>query len=127
MEIFLAQLLGLYFIIVGAVVLVRRKSLMPAIDAMAANRPVLILLGVVELAAGLALAIVFPTVSLSVEGIISLVGYIMIAESITYLAAPSRSVRQIVRSFNTQAWYIAGGLLAILGGVYLAGTGFGIL
>ncbi len=125
MELYFAKLFGLYFIIMGAIILWRRKAVMPSVAQLAANRPVLLSLAVVQLAAGLALIIVFPDLTWSVSGMISVIGYMLIVEGILYLAAPARVVQKMIRYFNTPQWFTIGGALSLLGGAYLAGVGFG--
>ncbi len=126
-SIFLAKLLGLYFIIMGGIILIRRKAVMPTINDLLANRALLLVIGVAEIAAGLAIVIANSALSLDVVGLISLIGYIMIIEGIIYLAAPLKMIQKLVRRFNRPGWYISGGILSVLAGVYLAATGFGLL
>lgn len=125
MEIFLAQLFGLYFIIVGAIVALRRRSFMPAIADLIQNRPLLLVVAVVELAAGLAVVLAFPAITANVAGIISLIGWMMLVEGVVYLALPARMMQKFVRRFNTPIWYVYGGAFSVVLGAYLAGTGFG--
>ncbi|MEK9184325.1 MAG: hypothetical protein AAB892_01180 [Patescibacteria group bacterium] len=125
MEIFLAKLFGLYFIIMGVMMLLRRRSLIPAIRDFASNTGLRFIIAAIELVAGLALVLSYPTVSTSIPGIISLVGYMMVIESLIYMAMPAKFVQSFIRSFNKPVWYSAGGALAIVAGIYLAGTGFG--
>lgn len=127
MELFLAKLFGAYFVIIGAVILVRRRAVMPAVADLAKNRALLLVMSVVEIAAGLALVIAYPVVSFSLPGIISLVGYMMLIEGVIYLAAPARMVRAMIGRFNKPAWYIGGGVGAVLIGLYLASIGFGLV
>lgn len=122
----LAQLLGLYLFIVGVIVLYRRKSIMPAVSQMVSNRALLMIFGLVEILAGLAVVLTYPQISASADGIISLIGWILTIEGIVYLAMPARTVQRFVRKFNTDTWYGTGGVIAILLGGYLAGNGFGI-
>lgn len=123
----LTQLLGLYFVIVGLIVIVRRTAFMPAIKQLMANRPLLIIVGMVEVFAGLAIVLAYPEVTFSTNGVIGLVGWMMLIEGVIYLLMPSREVQKLVKKFNTPTWYLAGGLSALLLGAYLAGKGFGIL
>ncbi|HYF28775.1 MAG TPA: hypothetical protein VEA36_00205 [Candidatus Paceibacterota bacterium] len=125
MEIFLAKLLGLYFIIMGVMSLLRRKSIIPAIREFASNTGLRFVIAAIELVAGLAIVIAYPQVSVSLAGIISLVGYMMVIESLVYMAMPAKFVQHFIRSFNKPMWYHAGGALAIVAGIYLAGTAFG--
>lgn len=127
MELFFAKLFGLYFVIVGAIILVRRKAIMPAVQDLAQNRALMLVMAVIEIAAGLALVVAYPTVSTTLTGVISLVGYMMLVEGVLYLAAPARVVRKFIAYFNRPAWFIMGGIGSIIAGLYLAGLGFGLI
>lgn len=125
--IFFAQLFGLYFIITGALVAIRRCSIMPAVSDLGNNRGLVLVLAFIELAAGLALVLVYPAVSFELTGIISLIGWVMVVESLLYLALPANIIRKFIRWFNKPSWYVAGGILSILIGVYLAAIGFAFI
>ena len=125
LELFIAKLFGLYLIIMGALVLMKKKSVMPAIMDIAKNRALTIVLGALELVAGLAIVIAFQEVSVSPTGLISLIGYMMIVEGLVYLALPVKQTQKMVRYFGNRQWFMASGVMAVLGGVYLAGFGFG--
>ncbi|HEX2792609.1 MAG TPA: hypothetical protein VHO23_02745 [Candidatus Paceibacterota bacterium] len=126
MELFLAKLFGIYFIIIGAVVLFRRKAVMPTVRDLFSNRALLLVIAVVEIAAGLALVLAYPVVlSLDFTGVLSLVGYMMVVEGVIYLGASTKFVKKVAGTFNRPFFYIAGGILAIIAGIYLAGIGFG--
>lgn len=126
MELFLAKLLGIYFIVVGVVVMVRRRSIMPAISELVRNRAMLLVLALIELAAGLALVVAYPAISVSLPGALSLIGWMMVIESLIYLTLPARQIQELVKSFNTRLWYSGGGIAAVAIGVFLAGVGFGM-
>lgn len=125
LELFIAKLFGLYLIIMGALVLLKKKSVMPAVMDIAKNRALTLVLGALELAAGLAIVLVFKEVSMSPTGLISLIGYMMIVEGIVYLALPVKQIQKMVRSFGNRQWFMASGVVAVLAGIYLAGFGFG--
>lgn len=125
MEIFLAKLFGLYFIIMGVIMVLRRRSIIPAIRDFASNAGLRVVIGAIEIVAGLALVLAYPDVSLSVAGVIALVGYMMVIEGILYLSMPAKFVQSFIRTFNKPVWYQSGSALAIVAGIYLAGTGFG--
>ena|SRR3989338_6053842 len=125
--IFLAQVFGVYFIIVGIIALLRRESLVRVFSGMPSHSPALYAFAFVELFAGIAIAIAYPTVEFSVAGIISLIGYMMAVEGIVYLVAPFRAVRRIFATFNQDKWYLIGGIVSVVAGFYLAGNGFGFL
>lgn len=122
----LAQLLGLYFIIVGVIVLYRRKSIMPAISQLVASRPLLLMIALAEILAGLAVILTYPSVTPTTEGLISIIGWMLVIEGVLYLAMPAKVVQRFVRKFNNETWYGTGGAIAVLLGGFLAGVGFGI-
>lgn len=125
MELFLTKLFGLYFLIAGVIMLIRRTSVVPALREFAAHSGIHFILGAIELVAGLALVIAYPTVSLDVPGAFSLIGYMMIIESLIYLALPVKTVQRVIRAFSRPVWFISGGVIAVAVGVYLTGIGFG--
>lgn len=121
----LAQLLGIYFIIVGGIVLYRRRSLMPAVSQLAANRALLLFLALSEILAGLAIALTYPNITPNADGLIAIIGWVLLVEGVLYLAMPARAVQRFVKKFNTDTWYGTGGAISVIMGIYLAGTGFG--
>jgi uncharacterized membrane protein len=123
----LTQLLGLYFLIIGIVVLIRQKAFMPAMKEMIANRSLILIVAFLELFAGLAVVITYPKVSFGVEGIISIIGWMLVVESVLYLLMPSKDVQKFMKMFNTHTWYMTGGLIGVLLGAYLTGIGFGLI
>lgn len=127
METYLIQLLGAYLVVAGAVVLLSRRTLVPAVRDLGKNRGVLVVLGALELIAGLALVLAYPTVSLSLPGVLSLLGYVLVLEGVLYIAAPNRLIKKVFASFDKPQWFIAGGLLSIVAGLYLATLGFGLV
>ena len=127
MEFSLPQLLGIYFILIGGIVLYRRRAIMPAMRQLVANRPLLLVIALAEMLAGIAIALTYPTVSASAEGLVSLIGWMLIVEGLLYLSMPYRRVQKFVAAFNTPQWYGVGGVIAVLLGLYLAGVGFGYI
>ena len=127
MELFLTQLFGIYFLIFGIIVLVRRGAMMPAVRELLRNRSLLIVLGAIELAAGIALILAYPTISFSGPGFISLGGWMMAVESIVYLALPLSQTQKLVAHFNKPNTYLWGGIACLLLGLYLTGVGFGFV
>lgn len=125
MDLFFAQLFGLYFIIIGALVLVRRDNIMPTVSRFTEERAFLLIIAVVEIIAGLGLILAFPGITFDLAGLISVIGYMLVVEGIIYLAAPAAFVTRFIGYFNRPGWYVTGGILSIILGLYLAGKGFG--
>ena len=126
MDIFLIQMFGVYFLIVGIIVLIRRKALLPAVEGLGKDRALMMIVGAFELVAGIALALAYPVVSLGPIGLVSLIGYIMAIEGILYLSGGS-FIQKILRRFNTKRSFVIGGIVSIVLGAHLVGHGFGFL
>lgn len=126
MDLFLAQLFGVYFIIVGAAVLIKQKSIMPTVRELLANRPVLLTIALLEIAAGLAIVLSNSAITWDWQGIITIVGWMLLVEGVLYLALPAKSVQKFMKNFSGQGWVMAGGLLALVAGGYLVYIGFGL-
>lgn len=127
MDIFFAQLFGLYFILVGLIVMIRRCSIMPTVSELARSKALLLVFAMFELAAGLAVILAHPRPALDLSGIISIIGWMMVVESLIYLTLPSKHVQKFVKWFNKPNWYVGGGALSIALGAYLAFIGFGLV
>lgn len=125
LSIFLAKLFGLYFLIAGGIIMLRQKSFMPIVTEFFGSKALIMLMGVVELVAGLAIAIAHPTLTPDWRGVITLIGWTMVVEGIIYLSSPYTKLSRFMRHFNTPTWYTSGGLVAVVLGAYLAGKGFG--
>ena len=127
LSIFLAQLLGLYFIIAGLIIMVRRRSLIPAVAEFGHSRAIILVLALVELAGGLAIALAHPVFTPDWRGLITLVGWWMIVESVIHIVLPFAGMRKLIRMFNHSQWYITGGFISVVLGLYFAAAGFGFL
>lgn len=127
MEIFLAKLFGLYFLVIGIIILVRRKAVMPAITELTGNRPVLLTLAIIEIGAGLALILAYPTITWSIGGVFAIIGYMLFIEGLLYLASPYKMTQKFVKSFNRSEWFMSGAVASVLVGAYLVAYGFALL
>ena len=124
---FLAQLFGIYFILIGLVVLLRRGSLLPVIRDVISNKALLFVVALIELIAGLAITLTYPSPMLSVEGALSLIGWMMLVEGILYLLLPIKDVKRMVSSFNKPSWYLSGAVVSVILGSSLTAYGFSLI
>lgn len=123
----LSRVLGIFLVIVGAAVLLRRHYFIPVFGAIVQERLVRAVVALIELLAGLFLVVVHNDWSSLQAGIITLFGWMAIVESSAYLLLPDSAVRKFIRFISTPAWYAAGGALAIVLGAWLALHGFGFI
>lgn len=126
-SIFLAQLFGLYFVLMGVIFLMRRKSLVPAIVEFGGSKALLAAFAAIELVAGLAVIISYSSWDWGYSLVITIIGWWMLIEGVLYLVLPKKSIRRMIKAFSGKGWYVSGSLVSIILGLYLAGVGFGIL
>lgn len=124
---FLSQVLGLFLIIVGAAVLYRKQYFVPVIGQFVEERLMRMVMGMLELLAGLFLVVGHTDWSSLAAGIITAIGYALVIEGAAYLLMPDRMMRWIIKTFNVRMWYHVGGTLAIFMGVYLCFVGFSLI
>lgn len=127
LSVFLAQLLGLYFLIAGIIIVVRRKSFVPMVAEFGHSRALVLVVALVELMAGLAIVLAHPIWAPDWRGLITLTGWWMIIESVILLVLPFYGMRKLIRKFNTPRWYITGGFVSVVLGMYLALAGFSLI
>jgi hypothetical protein len=125
--ILLSKVLGIFLIICGAVVMIRREYFIPLISSFVRERLTRLVMSIIELVAGLFLIFTHNDFSSLPAGIISAFGWIAIIESIIYFAAPDRTLQKMLSRMNSPKLYIFGGLASIALGLYLASFGLGLI
>ncbi len=78
-----------------------------------------------EVLAGLFLVVMHNQWSPLPAAVITLIGWLLLLEGLLFLVLPDDLVGRFMATFNTESWYLAGGLLAIAAGAYLTAFGFG--
>jgi len=126
LSLFLAQLLGLYFLFAGVIFLIRRQSFIDMVKGGKYGTLVFYILAGIELLAGLALVIAHPIYTFNWQGIITFLGGWMIIESVFFMMIPGKMAKRVMKAMNSQLWYVMGALFALILGGYLAGVGFGL-
>ena len=123
--VYLSKVFGISLVIIGAVIMIRRRYFIPAIGAFVRERLVRTITAFIELIAGTFLIVGHNVWSPLPAAIISLLGWIAVIEAIAYLLLPDAVLERAISALNTETVYLVGGLLAIALGTYLTGFGFG--
>ena len=121
LSIFLAKLLGIYFLIIAAMWLFHKKEFEGNIKAMGASQALIAFSGVVSLVVGLAIVIAHPTWELDWTSLITLIGYIAILQGFLRIAFTKHVQNTFIKIIPYGHWLA--GLLLIVGG-YLTYHGF---
>lgn len=124
LSLYLAKLLGLYFLIVALDMLFRRKELEGAVKDFASSKGLLLFSGAFSLIAGLAIVIGHPVFEPNWHGLITLLGLLFILKGIARFAFPSRFQKRMVSFFHRRYWLLF--LIMLVVGAYLTYSGFSV-
>ena len=127
LTLYLAKVLGVYLLVTGAALLIRRGYFIPVLGAFVEDRSHRMTMGLLELFAGLALIMAHTIWSPLPAALITVIGIVTALEGFLYLVLTDEVIEKYIRMFNVRAWYVAGGLIAIALGTYLSAFGFGFI
>ncbi|WP_274629207.1 hypothetical protein [Arvimicrobium flavum] len=125
LSLYLAKVLGVALVIMGAGILLRRRYFVPVFGAYGRERLLRTVMSVIELFAGLFLVFGHNVWSPTPAAIISLLGWIAVIEGALFLLLPDDAIESVLEAVNRPPLYLGGGAVVVLVGVYLAGFGFG--
>jgi len=123
---FLAQLLGSFSIVLSVAIILRRKLVVHVIKEFLSNRTLSFVVGILEVAAGLAVILNHSTWNGTLETVISVFGWLLLAEGIFYLFATKNILRKFIRWMDNVSAYYFFALLYLVLGIYLVYVGFGL-
>jgi len=123
---FLAQLLGSFSIILAVAVILRRKLVVHVVGDFLSNRTLAFVVGVMEVAAGLALIIKHSAWNGALETVISMFGWLLLLEGIFYLFATKGILKKLIKALDNASAYYFFAMLYLVLGMYLAYVGFGL-
>ena len=122
---FLAQLLGLYCVIVAVAMFVRKKEMIRIVLSLIQNRPLLFIVEIFGLIAGLAMVLTHTVWSKDLLAfIITLIGWVTLVRSIVLLFLPSAAVDRFLKTIRYEQNYYIFATIALILGAYLTFAGF---
>lgn len=121
---FLAKVFGLYLLVMGVVLPLRRKMLGALAAAFADNPPFVYFASILALILGLVLVVSHNVWVAGWPLAITLLSWLVLLKALTVLILPFDSVARVVRWFNKPAWFAINGLLLAALGLFLTGKGF---
>lgn len=123
---FLAQAIGIYFLVMGVALVVRNKELPRLINSFFDNEAMSFLVGFFALVVGLLIVLSHNIWESGVAWLVTLVGWVALVKGVMYLIVP-KTVEKIAKKMMVKSsaliWY---GIALILVGAWLAGRGFGL-
>lgn len=123
----LAKVLGVFLVVGGLAVLLRYRWFIDVFADLSREGLSRMIWALLELLGGLFLVVQHNDWSSLPAGIITLLGWLTAVEGGLLLLLPDPAVKRYMALFNKPAWYVGGGVVAVLLGAWLAGVGFGLI
>ena len=124
---FLATVIGLYFLVIGLHMALRGKELRGLFEAFADNRPLTYLTSVFALILGLLLVVSHNVWVAGWPVIVTLLSWLVLIKAVAYLLLPFDAMGRVIALANRPAWFTFGGALTMALGLFLTGKGFQVL
>ena len=123
---FLSRLIGLYELIAALSMGTRRPAAVETVTALVHDRPLLFLVGVITLAAGLALVLVHNVWSGgALAVVVTLIGWITLIKGLLFLfLPPAAAVDFFLGQLHYEQLFYLYAAISLILGVYLAYGGF---
>ena len=122
---FLSKLIGLYSILVPLSMLTHKAASMAAVNALVRSAPSVLILGVITLAAGLAMLLAHNIWSGgAVPVVVTLIGWITLIKGLLFLFLLPEAVADLLQSLHYQQLFPEFAAISILIGAYLTYGGF---
>jgi hypothetical protein len=122
---FLAQLLGLYCVIVAVAMFVRKREMIEIVLSLIQDRPLLFIVEIFGLIAGLAMVLGHTVWSKGfLAFVVTLIGWITLIRSIVLLFLPAEAVGRFVKTIRYEQNYYLFAAIALVVGAYLTFAGF---
>ena len=114
---YVAQLLGVYLVLSGVLMIVREQAMMLLVPKFVDTPPFLYFLGSLGVLIGLAIVLAHDTWIGTLGTIIYLVGWLTLLRGIAMLLLPAETERKILEVFSHgNAWYTTAMVAIVLGG-----------
>jgi hypothetical protein len=123
--VFLARLIGLFALIQALAMLVHKAPMVEAATGLMDERPLLLILGLIALAAGLAMVLSHNVWSGGAAPVVvTLVGWVILVRGVMLLVLPPDTVARLLDIFRFAELFYLYAALALLLGLYLTWAGF---
>ena len=123
---FLSRLIGLYCILIGLSMMTRGQATVETVTALLQNSAMTLILGVITLAAGLAMVLAHNIWSGgTLVVVVTLVGWMALVKSLFFLfLPPEMETRLFLQQLHYQQLFYLYGAISLALGVYLTYGGF---
>ena len=116
---FIAQFMGYFLVLVGGAMLLKRKTVEVGIRNVLKNKGSLMLVGVVEMAAGLLLILAHPSWVTLTDKAVSTLSWFLLLEGVFYMTVSQKKVKGIIKFIHTESVYYTLSLAYVVVGAVL--------
>lgn len=123
---FLAQLIGPCLLLVSVSMLARRESMIPLIENMMQNPPLLFVLGVIQLLSGLAIVLTQDvSAGATLPLVLTMFGWWLMIRAVLLMFLSQDALWALFDAMELEKYYYASNALGLVLGGYLTYVGFG--
>ena len=115
----LAQIYGLYFVIVGLLLLTRPKQTGQMAEDFVKNRAVVYMAAIIMLVGGVIAINVHNYWGGRMETLVSVISWLVLLKAIFYFFASQKTMEKMMKMFNNKGWFAIEGLIVLILGAYL--------
>ena len=124
LSLFLAKLIGIYFVIMGLSVLIKKETLLKMAEEFMTRLPLMFVSGVLTLVMGLLLILSHNIWDGTWVVIVTIIGWLVFIKGLFYLLLPQKILTKWFKIFDNNSWYTIASIIMIIFGLYLAYKGF---
>ena len=123
---FLAQLIGPCLLVVSVAMLARREAMIPLVENLMQNPPLLFVLGVIQLLSGLAIVL-----TQDVSGgetlplVLTMIGWWLMVRAVLLMFLSQDALWALFDAMELEKYYYASNTIGLVLGCYLTYVGFG--
>jgi vacuolar-type H+-ATPase subunit I/STV1 len=123
---YLSRLMGLYCLLAGVIMLVHREGMIAAVEELVLDRPLLLILGVIIVAVGLAMVLAHNVWSGgALPVVVTLIGWLtMLKGLVLWLLSPQAAAQLYLQQLHYAQLYYLYAAVTLALGVYLTLAGF---
>ena len=124
LTVFLAQVFGIYMLVLGAAMLLRKKELMRSMEELVSQKGNMLFFGAIVFLFGVGFILKHNLWGTTLEMAVSIMLWGATIKGLSAMLFPE-FLKSMTRIFTKPSWYMTGSLFVLVVGVYLTIQGFG--
>ena len=125
---FLAQLIGPCLLVVSIAMLARREAMIPLVENLMQNPPLLFVLGVIQLLSGLAIVLTQDVAGgETLPLVLTMIGWWLMVRAVLLMFLSQDALWALFDAMELEKYYYASNAIGLVLGCYLTYVGFGAM